>query len=26
MVRRHAGISVSIGIGPTTTLPKVANH
>jgi hypothetical protein len=26
MVRRHTGIPVSIGIGPTKTLAKVANH
>jgi DNA polymerase V len=25
-VRRHTGIAVSIGIGPTKTLAKVANH
>lgn len=25
-VRRHTGISVSIGIGPTKTLAKIGNH
>ena len=25
-VRRHTGIPVSIGIGPTKTLAKIANH